>query len=195
LRSLDVVALEQRLIDFGLQSPASRTGCIVSPHGEVLEVQAIDGKTVCGTSAHGSKLHLVSLVAHQSANLLAQAAVADKSSEQRLAPELLRGRTGPGTITTMDALLTQRKLAEQIASEGGYYLMVVKRNHRTLYEDLKLFFRLPATLADQEQWDRVTTLSKAHGRLERRTLECSTGMCEVLGWPSAAQVLRRTCER
>jgi hypothetical protein len=65
LRSIDVAALEARLIDFGLHQAAPLTGCIISPHGEVLQAQAIDGKTVCGASAHGSKLHLVSLVAHQ----------------------------------------------------------------------------------------------------------------------------------
>lgn len=195
LRHIDSAALQTRLIRFGMHSSAPLSGCIVSPHGEVLQAQAVDGKTVRGASAHGTKLHLVSLVAHQSAHLLAQAAVADKSSEQRVTPELLRGRSGPGTITTMDALLTQRRLAHQIVQEGGYYLMIVKRNQQKLYDDLGLFFRLPPIAADQEQWDQVTTLDKGHGRLERRTLECSTGMCDVLGWPGAAQVLRRTCER
>jgi hypothetical protein len=48
LRSIDVAALEARLIDFGLHQAAPLTGCIISPHGEVLQAQAIDGKTVCG---------------------------------------------------------------------------------------------------------------------------------------------------
>ena len=72
----------------------------------------------------------------------------------------------------MDALLTQRALAEQIDQQGGYYLMVVKRNQRRLYEKLTLFFELPAIRADQEQGDRVQTVTKGHGRRETRTLEC-----------------------
>lgn len=48
----------------------------------------------------------------------------------------------------MDALLTQRALAEQIEQQGGYDLLVVKRNQRRLYEDLRLFFEFPAIRAD-----------------------------------------------
>ena len=95
----------------------------------------------------------------------------------------------------MDALLTQRKLAQQIIDQGGHYLMIVKRNQGCLYEDLELFFRLPPQPADQEIWDRVEQSSKSHGRLETRTLECNTGLVEYVAWPGGAQVVRRTCER
>jgi hypothetical protein len=74
-------------------------------------------------------------------------------------------------------------------------MMVVKRNQRRLYEDLTLFFQLPAIPADQEQADRVTTISKGHGRLETRTLECSTAGADYMRWPGIGQILRRTCER
>jgi hypothetical protein len=50
--------------------------------------------------------------------------------------------------------------------------MVVKRNQHRLYEDLRLFFEFPAIRADQEQSDSVQTVTKAHGPLETRTLEC-----------------------
>ena len=73
--------------------------------------------------------------------------------------------------------------------------MMVKRNQRRLYEDLALFFQLPAIFADQEQVDQVTTISKGHGRLETRTLECSTAGADYLVWPGIGQILRRTCER
>jgi hypothetical protein len=74
-------------------------------------------------------------------------------------------------------------------------MMVVKRNQRRLYEDLTLFFQLPAIPADQEQADRVTTISKGHRRLETRTLECSTAGADYMRWPGIGQILRRTCER
>ncbi len=38
-------------------------------------------------------------------------------------------------------------------------------------------------------------MTKGHGRLEVRTLECLTGQCVDWQWPDVAQVLRRTCER
>jgi predicted transposase YbfD/YdcC len=197
LRQLDVAALEQRLALYtqSLWAAAAPHECAISPHGEILQGQALDGKALRGACKHGQPTHLVSLVQHGSAITLAQVAVEQKSNEITAAPVLLKGRSGPGTVTTLDALLTQRSLAEQIVAEGGYYLMVVKRNQRRLYEDLALFFELPAIPADQEQLDRFQTVSKGHGRLETRTLECSTAGVDYLVWPGIGQILRRTCER
>jgi predicted transposase YbfD/YdcC len=107
-------------------------------------------------------------------------AVEQKRNEISAAPALLQGRAGPGTVTTRDALLTQRALAELIECQGGYYVMVVKRNQRRLYDELALFFQLPAIAADHEQSDRVQTVTKRHGRLETRTLECSTAGADYL---------------
>jgi predicted transposase YbfD/YdcC len=39
------------------------------------------------------------------------------------------------------------------------------------------------------------THGKAHGRLETRTLDCSTALNDYLTWPDVAQVMRRTCRR
>jgi len=197
LRRVDVVALEQRLAQYTcpMAVAAEPQVAVISVHGESLQGQALDGKAVRGACAHGQPTHLVSLVQHTRAVTLAQVAVAQKRNEISAAPARLLGRAGPGTVTTMDALLTQRSLAEQIEREGGYYLMVVKRNQRRLYDDLALFFQLPAIAADHEQSDRVQTITKRHGRLETRTLECSTAGADYLGWPGIAQSMRRTCER
>lgn len=60
---------------------------------------------------------------------------------------------------------------------------------------LALFFELPASIADYEQWDRVQTVQKAYGRLETHTLESTTGDCAFVGWPGAIHLPCRTCER
>lgn len=197
LRRVDVAALEQRLSQFAgaIASAAEPSVAVISAQGEILQGQALDGKAVRGACAHGQPTHLVSLVQHTSAVTLVQLAVAQKRNEISAAPALLCGRTGPGTVTTMDARLTQRSLAAQIEREGGYSMMVVKRNQRRLYEELALFFQLPAIRADQEQCDRIQTVTKGHGRLETRTLECSTAGADYLVWPGIAQIMRRTCER
>lgn len=190
---MDVVALEQRVAHYTcpIAVAAHPHSAVISPLGEILQGQALDGKALRGACAHAQPTHLVSLVQHTSAVTLAQVAVEQKRNEISAAPALLQGRAGPGTVTTMDALLTQRALAEQIEQQGGYYLMVVKRNQRRLYEDLRLFFELPAIRADQEQNDKVQTITKAHGRLETRTLECSTAGADYLVWPGIAQAERR----
>jgi predicted transposase YbfD/YdcC len=197
IRQIDAVLLDQLITAYSasLPSPSEHAGCIITLQGQLLQGQALDGKTVRGASAHGDKTHLVSLVQHASAITLAQSEVASKQNEISAAPLLLRGRDLNGTVTTGDALLTQRSLAEYIHNHNGYYLMIVKRNQRQLWEDLELLFRIPPITADQELWDRTTTVSKGHGRLETRTLECGTGLIGFLTWPGVAQVARRHCER
>lgn len=196
LRYVNVSALESRIAEFGQRAAtAASEGRINSPNGERLEAQAIDGKAVRGASTHGQTTHLVSLVRHGSGTTLAQMAIARKRNEIAAVPLLLAGHDLTDTVTTMDALLTQRAIARTILAQGGHYLMMVKRNQRRLYEDLELFFRLPPVVADEEHWDRVQTISKGHGRIERRTLESSSGLCAYLVWPGVAQVVRRRCER
>lgn len=196
LRQVNVSALEARIAQFGQRAATTASeGTITCPNGERLEAQAIDGKAVRGASTHGQTTHLVSLVRHGSGATLTQMALARKRNEIAAVPLLLAGRDLTDTVTTMDALLTQRAIARYIRAQGGHYLMVVKRNQRRLYEDLELFFRLPPIVADAEHWDRVQIISKGHGRLERRTLESSSGLCGYLDWPGVAQVMRRTCER
>lgn len=196
LRHVNVRALESCIAQFEQRAAtAASEGTINCPNGERLEAQAIDGKAVRGASTHGQATHLVSLVRHGSGATLTQMAVARKRNEIAAVPLLLAGRDLTDTVTTMDALLTQRAIARYIRAQGGHYLMVVKRNQRRLYEDLELFFRLPPIVADAEHWERVQFISKGHGRLERRTLESSSGLCGYLDWPGVAQVMRRTCER
>jgi predicted transposase YbfD/YdcC len=197
LRQIDSARLDQVLTTFtsSLSTATDRSGCIITLQGEILQGLALDGKTVRGASAHGDKTHLLSLVQHGSGVTVAQIEVTTKQNEISAAPLLLRERSLSGTVTTSDALLTQRTQAQVIRACDGHYLMIVKRNQRSLWDELELVFRIPPIAADQEIWDRVTTVNKGHGRIEKRTLECGTGLVETLTWPGVAQVIRRTCER
>lgn len=186
----------------GLDAADATSGRIVTAQGEVLRAQSVDGKTVCTASAYGTTHHLVSLVRHGSGVVLAQAEAAVKLDERQVAQALLTPARLAGTVTTFDALHTQRKQAELILAGGGHYLMSVKRNQPALYEALALAFSIlppttPADAQDAAAWGyaRVATVSKAHGRLEVRTLERLTGLNDYLAWPGVAQVLRRTCRR
>ena len=121
------------------------TGGVTAVNGELLRGQAVDGKAVRGANKHGSARHLVSLVRHESGCVLNQCAVATKSNEITAVPQLLAGRDLRGTVTTMDALLTERALAHQIGAQHGYYLMVVvvKDNQPALYAQIALLFNVP----------------------------------------------------
>jgi predicted transposase YbfD/YdcC len=137
-------------------------------------------------------VHLVSLVRHESGAVLAQSQVENKTNEITAVPELLAGRNLAGTVTTMDALLTQRSQAEQILRQGGHYLMVVKENQGSLYDALDLLFRHPPTLRGESDPLRWREQSVAHGRRETRLLESSVTVNDYVDWPGVGQVLRRT---
>jgi predicted transposase YbfD/YdcC len=189
VRTVDVGALEARL-----RQVVTPTASHTSPGA--LVGQAIDGKTVRGAHTHGQLVHLVALVRHTGA-VLAQTAVAAKANEIVAAPALLAGRDLRGTVTTMDALLTQRTIAAQIRRQGGHYLMVVKDNQPALAAAIATLFADPPWLVGERAAEYAVqrTVDKGHGRLETRCLEASPSLNAWLDWPDVGQVLRRTCRR
>lgn len=198
LQTISVEALEARLSAFMSKAevkPAEEKATEVALEG--LQGQSIDGKTVRGLHRYGCALHLVSLVRHDSGVVLNQVAVSDKSNEITAVPQLLANRDLAGTVTTMDALLTQRRLCQQIIDQGGQYIVVVKRNHPSLYDDIALLFEgQPWTIHEKpHQYQCVRSCQKQHGRIETRILETSTSLADYLDWPGVEQVLRRHSKR
>jgi predicted transposase YbfD/YdcC len=201
LTKVPIAELERRISEYTatIDQADGEMGSIQTQQGEVLRGQALDGKTLCGASQHGEGVHLVSLVRHESGVALAQERVESKIDERKAARHLLTPETLAQTVTTTDALYTQVKQAEQILASGGHYLMVVKRNQPSLYQAIELAFAALPPINQEEaafwRFQRYTTPDKAHGRLERRTLESTTALNDYLEWPGVAQVLRRTCQR
>jgi len=190
LRHVDISALEQHLAQVGpLGAPGSD-----APPPAPLQGQAVDGKYLRGVGAHGQPLELVSLVEHARGRVRAQVAVGIHEHESRAMPRLLAGRDLSGVVVTLDAGLACPTVAQQILQQGGQYLMVIKRNHGQLYEDLTWFFASPP-LPCEQPWQETTTLTKGHGRLETRHLTCTADLDDYLTWPGVQQVLRRECER
>jgi predicted transposase YbfD/YdcC len=187
LRQIDVKALERQVTRF-TQAQA--------PPTVPLRGLALDGKELRGVRAHGRRLILVSLVEQADGRVLAQRAVAPRRGEVSAARALLR-RNLNGAVVTVDALLTQRKLAQQIRARQGHYLMVVKANQPELYEAIALLFDQPPWTRPEktQEYAQVTQRNRGHGRREQRRLECSTALNQYLNWPGLGQVLRRQCVR
>jgi hypothetical protein len=98
----------------------------------------VDGKTLRGTRGpDGTCLHLVSAWAAQHRLTLAQVAVADKSNEITAIPALLSMLYLQGALVSIDALGCQKAIATQIRDQGGDYLLAVKDNQPTLYDDVE----------------------------------------------------------
>jgi len=189
LRAVDITALERCLATLAAGPPAQETAA--TPWVGL----AVDGKAVRGANRHGAGIHLVGLVRHGDGAVLGQVAVAAKSNEITAVPRLLAERDLMGTVTTLDALLTQRAIAAQIRAQGGHYLMVVKPNQPELHRAIERLFREPPPPLAADRAATATDFGTGHGRLERRQLERSAALAGYLAWPDAAQVLRRTCRR
>ena len=81
---------------------------------------ALDGKTLRGSQGQGAcDVHLLSAVSHGLGLTLFQEAVSDKTNEITAAQIVLRALFLEGRVVTMDALLTQKAIAQTIVDKGG----------------------------------------------------------------------------
>jgi predicted transposase YbfD/YdcC len=136
-------------------------------------VFAVDGKT--SRRSHDRKkglgaLHAVSVWASDFGLSLGQVACAEKSNEITAIPELLRLVDIKGTIITIDAMGTQKAIAEQIIDSGADYVLALKGNQETLHQAVIDYIdeQLTNDFADAQARRHVTT-EKGHGREETRS--------------------------
>ena len=131
-------------------------------------VIAIDGKTMRGTRDKTKKaLHVVNAWLSEDGMVLGQVFTDEKSNEITAIPELLDILSVAGHIVTIDAMGTQVAIAEKIRERGGDYVLAVKENQPTLYEDIRLFFRDGGKDADAGVL-HTSKKEKGHGRAECR---------------------------
>jgi len=136
------------------------------------ELIAIDGKTLRGSyDRDDDKAALCMVSAWASANrlVLAQEQVSDKSNEITAIPALLSALEISDCLVTIDAMGTQRKIARQIIDQDGDYVLSLKSNHPTLYEDVRTFFdEAQAKEFQGIDHDFVEHTDGGHGRIEVR---------------------------
>lgn len=129
---------------------------------------AIDGKT--SRRSHDRRkgrlpLHTVSAWAARQRLVLGQEAVSEKSNEITAIPLLLRRLELTGALVTIDAMGTQKEIAQTIIDGGGDYVLALKENWPATYAEVeKVFADPPPALALQH----VTTVDGDHGRIETR---------------------------
>jgi len=95
---------------------------------------------------------------------------------------MLDGIDITGRVITADALLTQRDLADYVVSRGADYHFTVKGNQPTLEADIRELF------ARRGPPDHVEISAPDHGRIETRSIWCSTRLNDYLSFPHVAQV-------
>lgn len=136
------------------------------------EVIAIDGKALRHSYGNGDKkgaIHMVSAWASTNRLVLGQVKVDEKSNEITAIPQLLSVLDLNGCIVTLDAMGTQKAIAQQIIDGGGDYVLSLKGNQGNLHEDVKEIF----ALARKKEFVGIDhefhqTVESGHGRIEIR---------------------------
>jgi predicted transposase YbfD/YdcC len=138
---------------------------------------ALDGKTSRRTHARKKgrePLHLVAAWASRQRLVLGQEAVSDKSNEITAIPRLLERLELRGALVTIDAMGTQRAIAETIRQRGGDYLLALKQNWPATFAEIEAFFADPPP----GSLDTHQTTDGGHGRIEIR----QHAVCHDVGW-------------
>jgi predicted transposase YbfD/YdcC len=138
-------------------------------------VIAIDGKT--SRRSHDRKrgrdpLHLLSAWASRERLVLGQEAVSGKSNEIKAIPRLLQRLDLSGALVTIDAMGTQRDIADIILQRGGNYVLSLKANWPAMLAAAKSVFE-QATAATLQTFQ---TSERAHGRTETRQVSVCTDL-------------------
>jgi predicted transposase YbfD/YdcC len=134
---------------------------------------AIDGKTLRRSHDHANglgALHSVTIWASELGLSLAQVACAEKSNEITAIPEVLQLIDISGAIITIDAMGTQKEIAQEIINLKADYVLALKGNQGKLYEEVLNYItkHLANNFADVNARQHIET-ETSHGREETRT--------------------------
>lgn len=133
---------------------------------------AIDGKTARRSHDRGvgkAAIQMVSAWASETHLVLAQRHVKQHSNEQTALPLLLQQLELAGCIVSIDAMGCLPKVATQIKEQDGEYVLALKANQGTMYQDVvDLFADAETTGFAELVHDTQHAVDKGHGRLEHR---------------------------
>lgn len=147
---------------------------------------AVDGKTIRRSQSGEHKAsHVITAYSSDAQLILGQLCTDEKSNEITAIPKLLKMLTLRGSTVTIDAIGTQKAIAEEIIEREGNYILALKENHPALLEDIRLYAQqevLPRKTSElKARGSYAMSLEKGHGRIDKR--EC--WMIPDLSWLEA----------
>lgn len=144
------------------------------------QVIAIDGKTLRRSHDKASDkkaIHMISAWASSNQVVLGQLKTEEKSNEITAIPNLLKLLEISGCIITIDAMGTQKKIARTIIDKGANYILSLKENQKTLFDDVVLFFdKMEDMKKSGYVFDEHTDVDAGHGRIETRRAVVTSGL-------------------
>lgn len=150
--------------------PEQLNACLTEDAGILIEsikgkLVSFDGKKIKGVSpkSRGNKgLFILSAWVGEHRLCIGQQKVEDKSNEITAIPELIDSLDLQGSTVSIDAIGCQTEIAEKIVAAKADYLLAVKQNQGSLYEEISDHFTWGASKAFNETWEYD------HGRYEVR---------------------------
>lgn len=137
---------------------------------------AIDGKACRGSrNKAGKMLHLLNAYLTDDCSFLGHQKTDQKSNEITAIPKLLKTLDLEDAIVSIDAMGCQREIATQIVDQKGDYLLAVKENQKTLYEDIKSAFRV----YKKEETTYFETQEINGSRVEKRICRMMTDLSHI----------------
>ena len=151
-------------------------------------VVALDGKKLRRSQDNNHQregIWMVSAWTSENRMVLGQRKVDEKSNEITAIPLLLSALDIHGCVVTMDALNTQTEIAATIIKQGADYILPVKGNQGSVYEDMQdLFEGFESDNYDAVIYDTAKQVNEGHDRQEIR-------QCWVVHQPGYLDYLRR----
>lgn len=99
----------------------------------------IDGKALRGGTEKikgGQPPYILNAIDAATQIVIAQLPIPEKANEITAIPELLRLLVIEGNIFTIDAIGTQKEIEKLIWENGGHFILQVKKNNPTLYNEI-----------------------------------------------------------
>lgn len=156
----------------------------------------IDGKVLRATGKKGKKtaaLCLVSAWASEHHLSLGQVKVDKKSSEKTAIPPLLDELDIESALVSIDAMGCDRGIAAKIIFKKGDYLLALKKNQKSLYEEVSDWMN-----SRKLEFDKHESIDYSGGRIEKRTAYVCDNLDfidELQNWKGCRSIIMIHSER
>ncbi len=127
---------------------------------------------------------------------LGQVKVESKTNEITAIPALLKLLDISGCIITIDAMGTQTEIAHGIKAQGAEYVLALKENHPTLYQEVEQWFKTTqASDFEDIEYSHDVRVESGHHRREKRevtavALNQMGGLYKQAQWSGLQTIVR-----
>ncbi len=162
---------------FSLIEPSEFKKCFTLWMGQLFtlvkfDMIHIDGKSLCDSARktqNKKATHIVNAYLPKEQVTLGEVRVLDKTNEIKAIPILLKKLSIKDCIITIDAMGTQKGIANLIRLKQAHYVLTLKKNHKKFYRYVDRIFSKSDEIAYANMVTHVEKINNyGHGRIEQR---------------------------